>query len=257
MAMMQMSMQMMMQGLASPQQAMSGSQRTPSCLPALTGLTTVRPRVQRPAPLALPGYTAPRVVISEEGDSQSQQASEKEVPLIEFEDIEQPVVKREVDVEKEQEDHCAEVVMLGALAPAAVDKPAIAAPAIDAASELGRLTAVIDSRNKKRTEGGQTRRAAKTDGASTTTTPRKRPATCLESPAERNIASSPAAATLMKRPAAASNSGFAKPVFGKARAAIQTKATHMFNNSDNCFCVFECLNYCRNHYNRRATPATV
>ena len=225
MAMMQMSMQMMMQGLASPQQAMSGSQRTPSCLPALTGLTTVRPRVQRPAPLALPGYTAPRVVISEVGDSQSQQASEKEVPLIEFEDIEQPVVKREVDVEKEQEDHCAEVVMLGALAPAAVDKPAIAAPAIDAASELGRLTAVIDSRNKKRTEGGQTRRAAKTDGASKTTTPMKRPAACLESLA---------ATTPMKRPAAASNSGSAKPVLGKARAAIQTKATHMFNNSDNC-----------------------
>ena len=252
MAMMQMSMQMMMQGLASPQQAMSGSQRTPSCLPALTGLTTVRPRVQRPAPLALPGYTAPRVVISEVGDSQSQQASEKEVPLIEFEDIEQPVVKQEVDVEKEQEDHCAEVVMLGALAPAAIDKPAI-----DAASELGRLTAVIDSRNKKRTEGGQTRRAAKTDGASTTTTPRKRPAACLESPAERNIASSPAVAKLMKRPAAASSSGSANPVLGKARAAIQTKATHMFNNSDNCFCVFECLNYCRNHYNRRATPAAV
>ena len=248
MAMMQMSMQMMMQGLASPQQAMSGSQRTPSCLPALTGLTTVRPRVQRPAPLALPGYTAPRVVISEVGDSQSQQASEKEVPLIEFEDIEQPVVKQEVDVEKEQEDHCAEVVMLGALAPAAIDKPAIAAPAIDAASELGRLTAVIDSRNKKRTEDGQTRRAAKTDGASKTTTPMKRPAACLESPA---------ATTPMKRPAAASNSGSAKPVLGKARAAIQTKATHMFNNSDNCFCVFECLNYCRNHYNRRATPAAV
>ena len=246
--MMQTNMQMMMQGLASPQQAMSGSQRTPSCLPALTGLTTVRPRVQRPAPLALPGYTAPGVVISEVGDSQSQQASEKEVPLIEFEDIEQPVVKQEVDVEKEQEDHCAEVVMLGALAPAAVDKPAIAAPAIDAASELGRLTAVIDSRNKKRTEGGQTRRAAKTDGASKTTTPMKRPAACLESPA---------ATTPMKRPAAASNSGSAKPVLGKARAAIQTKATHMFNNSDNCFCVFECLNYCRNHYNRRATPAAV